>query len=239
MRIILLYVCLLAFSINANCQNLNGAQLLEKAINFHDPQGNWDSFNGTLNITMETPDNSNRDTEVVINLPEEYFHAIVKRDSITTKYLVNKGECIISKSDSLRIAKAKTKPKRTHCETSHLYKDYYTYLYGLPMKLKDKGTIIHDKVERQDFKGKNYLVLKVSYDQAVGSDVWYFYFNPETYAMEVYQFFKTDENGNIKEDSGEYILLSDLKTINNIKMPKIRSWYYNKNDKFLGTDILN
>ncbi len=153
MKTILLSVCLLVLSAKANCQNLNGPQLLEKAINFHDPQGNWNSFNGTLHITMETPNNSNRDTEVLINLPEEYFHAIAKRDSVTTKYVINKGECIISISDSLRIAKAKTKPNRSHCETSNLYKDYYTYLYGLPMKLKDQGTIIHDKVNRQSFKG--------------------------------------------------------------------------------------
>ena len=56
--------------------------------------------------------------------------------------------------------------------------------------------------------------------------------------MEIYQFYKTDDNGNLKPDSGEYILLSELKTISNIKMPKNRAWYYNKNDKYLATDIL-
>jgi len=51
--------------------------------------------------------------------------------------------------------------------------------------------------------------------------------------MEVYQFFKEVKN------SGEYILLSGLETINNIKMPKNRAWYYNKDDGYLGTDILS
>ena len=50
--------------------------------------------------------------------------------------------------------------------------------------------------------------------------------------MEVYQFFKETK------DSGEYILLSDLETINEIKFPKTRAWYYNKNDDYLGTDTL-
>ena len=53
----------------------------------------------------------------------------------------------------------------------------------------------------------------------------------------MYQFFKT-EKGSIKKDSGEYILLSDLKEVNNIKFPKIRAWYYNKDDGYLGTDSL-
>ncbi len=48
--------------------------------------------------------------------------------------------------------------------------------------------------------------------------------------MEAYQFFKADVNGNEKLGSGEYILLSDEVTINGIKMPKIRAWYYNKDN---------
>ena len=104
------------------------------------------------------------------------------------------------------------------------------------MKLKDLGTNLIDTVDKKTFKGKDYLVLKVTYDEDVGSDVWYFYFNPNTYAMEIYQFFKTDENGKEKPDSGEYILLTEEAIVNGIKMPKIRAWYYNKDDKYLGTD---
>ena len=102
------------------------------------------------------------------------------------------------------------------------------------MKLKDEGTIIHQKVEKRKFKGKDYLVLKVTYAKEVGKDTWYFYFNPKSYAMEVYQFFK-DESKN----DGEYILLSGLETINEIKMPNIRAWYYNKDNVYLATDILS
>ena len=41
-----------------------------------------------------------------------------------------------------------------------------------------------------------------------------------------------------KKNDGEYILLSDLETINGIKIPKKRDWYYNKDEKYLGTDML-
>jgi len=119
-----------------------------------------------------------------------------------------------------------------------LYKNYYTYLYGLPMKLKDPGTIISKTVVTQNFKGKEYLMLRATYNKEVGSDVWQFYFDPTTYAMEIYQFFKADPGGDGK-NTGEYILLKDIKTINGIKFPKERAWYYNKDDGYLGTDILN
>jgi hypothetical protein len=120
-----------------------------------------------------------------------------------------------------------------------MYKNYYTYLYGLPMKLKDPGTNIDPVIETKSFKEKEYLVLKASYDKEVGTDVWFFYFDPETYAMEIYQFYKTDENGEMLPDSGEYILLTEETLVSGIKMPKVRAWYYNKDDKYLGTDVLN
>lgn len=219
-------------------QELSGNELLEKAIKHHDSDGNWATFNGQLQVTMKTPNNSNRNSRIIINLPKDYFQVSASRDSVITTYIIEKGKCSMLLSDSLRIANLKEKPQRSYCESANMYKNYYTYLYGLPMKLKDEGTIIHDKVERKTFKGKEYLVLKASYDENVGSDVWFFYFDPKTYAMEIYQFFKTDENGKLKLDSGEYILLTETKIINNIKMPRNRAWYYNKDDKYLGTDML-
>ena len=53
---------LLLFSITFS-QNLTGEQLLDKAIEYHDSNGNWATFIGELNVTMETPNNPNRDTE--------------------------------------------------------------------------------------------------------------------------------------------------------------------------------
>jgi hypothetical protein len=105
------------------------------------------------------------------------------------------------------------------------------------MKLKDPGTIISEYASNQNFKGKDYLMLRASYQKEVGNDIWQFYFDPTTYAMEVYQFFKADPQGEGK-NTGEYILLKDIKTINGIKFPKERAWYYNKDDGHLGTDIL-
>jgi hypothetical protein len=232
MKKIVLLLLFFAVS-NIFAQEITGNQLLEKAIQFHDPNGNWETFRGELFVTMETPKGTPRKSIININLPEEYFSVTAIRDTITRNLTVHKNDFKIGfngdENPSLAIKKKYSLTK----ERANLYKNYYTYLYGLPMKLKDEGSIIDQKVERKTFKGKEYLVLKVNYLKEVGKDTWYFYFDPKTYAMEVYQFFKDTK------DSGEYILLSELETINDIKMPKIRAWYYNKDDKYLGTDILS
>lgn len=213
-------------------QEITGEQLLNRAIKFHDPNNNWSTFKGTLFVTMKTPNRPKRESEITIDLPKEYFSVKAQTSGNTTTYNVINKNANIKFNGNIPTEEEKKK-YNLNIERANLYKNYYTYLYGLPMKLKDEGTIIHKKVERKKFKEKEYLVLTVTYLKEIGKDTWYFYFDPTTYAMEVYQFFKDTK------ESGEYILLSGLEIINGIKMPKNRAWYYNKDDGYLGTDFLS
>lgn len=225
-------LALLVFTKTA-CQELTGEQLLEKAIAYHDPDNNWKNFNGKLFISMETPDANDRISEISMNLPAEFFKLMWHREKDTVIQKLDKDKCFISLNGSEQISEENADRLRLSCERTAMMKDYYTYLYGLPMKLKDPGTAVDPNIQKKSFKGKEYLTLKVSYKEPVGGDTWYFYFDPKTYAMEVYQFFH-DESKN----DGEYILLSEEEVVHEIKMPKIRAWYYNKDDKYLGTDKL-
>jgi hypothetical protein len=229
----LFILIILIFTLQSHTQDLNGKQLLEKAIQYHDPNGNWKYFKGNLFVTMETPKNPNRDSEIFIDIPNEYFLLKATQAQKTIEYIIKKDSITIAFNGELNPSEEVLKENRLSESRAKMLKNYYTYLYGLPMKLNDSGTIIHDEIENRTFKGKDYLVLKATYKEDVGKDTWYFYFNKETFRMEVYQFFH-DESKN----DGEYILLSGEEIINDIKMPKIRAWYTNKDNTYLGTDIL-
>ena len=215
-------------------QNMSGPELLDKAIAYHNANGNWKNFKGKMSITMDSPNSGKRNTMLFLDFPSQYFKSLVRKDNHTIESIIEKDSCILKLNGSTNIAQVYRDSLKITCERARLMKDYYTYLYGLPMKLKDRGTLIDPKIEKRFFKGKEYLVLKVNYDKSVGKDTWYFYFDPTTYSMEVYQFFH-DESIN----DGEYILLSDIMNLNGLKIPKTRKWYYNSNDKYLGTDTLN
>jgi hypothetical protein len=58
------------------------------------------------------------------------------------------------------------------------------------MKLKDPGTIISSVVNRKDFLGKEYL-LKVKYEESIGTDSWYFYFDPKLMLLKYTSFTMT------------------------------------------------
>jgi hypothetical protein len=233
------YVIVAFILLFMSCEKeLTSEQVLNNAIAYHDPNNMWNAFNSTFHVTMETPDAPNRESDIMIDNTVDGFYLKAVRDTTVVEYKVRGGNCNIAFNGSTTFTEEEAKANNLNCERANMYKNYYSYLYGLPMKLKDPGTHISERVERKTFKDKDYLVLKVTYDENVGSDIWYIYLNPETYAMEVYQFFKTDENGNQNNESGEYILLSEEMVVNGIKMPKVRAWYYNKDDKYLGTDIL-
>ena len=211
----------------------------EITINYHDPNHHWETFSDTLEIKLESPDQTTRNTTLKLDLPKDYFYLKATRDTNTTEFTLIKDSCAIKFNDKSTFTKNQIKKYGLTCDRAKMYKNYYTYLYGLPMKLKDDGTQIAPKVTHKTLNGKDYLVLRVTYDENVGSDIWYFYINPNSYAMEAYQFFHTNkETKELDPNSGEYILLKEIKIIKEIKMPKIRAWYTNKDNKLLGTDIL-
>jgi hypothetical protein len=232
---VFLKIIFFTLTINTSCTHqLSGNELLNKSIRYHDPGNNWLNFKGFLNLSTLIVDQKKRNTEIEVDLPKQFFKTTVTIGLNKTVTIINNGKCKVIFNGEENFSKEKEVKHGLSCLRAIKMRDYYTYLYGLPMKLKDPGTIVDSRVVKKKFKNKNYLVLKVNYQESVGKDTWYFYFNPKTYAMEVYQFFH-DESKN----DGEYIILEDIEEVNNIKMPKTRSWFYNKDDKYLARDILN
>jgi len=231
-KLISLVLLLFVFK-SLQAQELTANQLLDKSIAYHDPGGNWKQFQSILHINLEMPNRPTRKSEVYLNLPKQVFGLKTIQDTITTYRKLEYGKCSFLLNGRTKLDSIEIERHQADCERTKMYRNYYTYLYGLPMKLKDPGTIIDPKVEKKKFKGNEYLVLRATYDKSVGTDEWYFYFDPETYALKVYQFYK-DKTKN----DGEYILLAEELETNGIKLPKTRAWYYNNNDGYLGTDNL-
>ena len=233
MKYLLMLVC---FVHATGClgQGISGSELLDKAIEYHDPKDNWHSFKNDFTVIMETPKGGKRKSRINIDLPASYFKLTTNKAGKTIEQIMVKDTCILKIDGAAIISDKDRASHNISCERAKKMRDYYTYLYGLPMKLKDPGALVDPLVETKTFKDKKYLTLKVTYSEDVGRDTWYFYFDPTSYAMKAYQFFH-DESKN----DGEYIVLSGEEIINNVKIPKKRAWFYNKNDQYLGTDILS
>lgn len=236
MRSIFTYlILLLNVSVFAQLQDsLTGQALLKKCIHFHDPQDNWSKFQGQLHL-LHPKEKDTTTSQVSINFIDDYFnYTSIKEKNQTIEQIVDKGVGYYKVNNKKNQASPELIAKYYLGEKqSKFWKNFFVYLYGLPIKLQDKGAIIQDEVYKKHFHGKQYFVLKVNYSPTVGKEVWYFYINPKTYALEAYQFYH-----NQADNDGEYILLDELEEYNGIKIPKIRTWFMNKDNKQVGVDIL-
>jgi len=231
----LIYYCLFLiitpFYIHA--QAITGQQLLEKSIQYHDPKDNWATFKGTLPLTETRPNGADRKSILKLDNKKAYFYLDQNRAGYRIEKTVEQDACTYQVNGATTVADSLVQKFRLTCPQLQRIRNYYVYLWGMPMKLKDPGTKIQEKVNTTTFQGAEVLAMKVTYEQAVGEDIWYFYFDPKNYALVGYRFYH-DEAIN----DGEYIPLVGEEVINGIRFPKARTWYVNKDDRLLGTDIL-
>ena len=214
-------------------QELTALELLDKSIAYHDPQGRWAQFQGTFTVVMSSPNRAERTTEITIDLPNEYFKSTVRQNDNEIISELRQENCSFTFNGSANYSTEIAEKHRLNCNRTTTMRNYYTYLYGLPMKLKDPGTQLHPKVAEVSFQGETLYRLRVDYEEGVGKDRWYFYFDPVTFQLRHYQFYH-DESAN----DGEYIVMEEEVEIAGIKMPQTRAWYTNKDKRYLGTDRL-
>ena len=223
----------LLFSNYIFSQEMLGKELLEKSIEYHDPKGNWEKGKFTFRLKQDMPQRGIRFTTFKIDHRKEVFW---QKDEIEKDVIIRqieKDSCEYELNGKKTFTAEESKKHHLNCERTKMWRDYQTYLYGLPMKLKDQGTIIHEKIEKTTFQDKPCWKLKVTYEATVGKDTWYFYFSPENYSLIGYRFYK-DESKN----DGEFITLEDEIIINEIKFPRDRKWYFNIDGNYLATDYI-
>ncbi|SFN87524.1 hypothetical protein SAMN04488519_102305 [Algoriphagus ornithinivorans] len=215
MRFLFSFIFIISiFSCNTKSDlELTGNELIKKSIEFHDPKDQWKNFKGTLVIQDSLP--AGRDSR---------FYEVSFENNLSKMVYRIEGLHYLVWNDSIQVFEGEIEAER-----AFRMRNYYTYLWGLPMKLQDPGTQIDDKVTQEELNGKSYLVVRVPYEK----DVWYFYLDPQTYAMEAYKFYQDEET-----KKGEIIYLDGLTEHNGLKIPTNRSWYRTETPEFLGTDML-
>jgi hypothetical protein len=210
-----------------------GEELLARSIAHHDPSWLWGAQALELSLEESRADGSTRKTKLMLDPRAERFTWWSQRGDHLLEGALDQGECSLALDGSSEISEQEKETHRLTCERLTLFRDYYSYLWGLPMKLRDPGTLIGADVLDTEFNSRTVQGLRVTYTPEVGDDIWYFYFDPETSALVGYRFYH-DEAAN----DGEYIVLEGEVSAGGLKLPKARTWYTHGDDRILGTDTL-
>lgn len=207
--------------------------VLAASIAYHDPGGVWSEGAFRLELEETRPNGSDRATVLEIDHPDGRFAFRSETDEHVVEGEVDGTGCTTRLDGSETISDADRERLRLSCERIAWRRDYYDYLWGLPMKLRDPGTIVDPAVEKTTYRGRDVLGLRVTYEEGVGSDVWYVYFDLETFAMVGYRFYHDEA-----KNDGEYIILEGETAGAGLRLPRERTWYTHAGDQLLGTDTL-
>ena len=209
-----------------------GPELVARSAAYHDPDGAWPSFRHTLLLRQERPDGSARRTPIRLEVPTGHFRYEEETEDGQLRKGVDEEGCFASiNGDEPTPEQAES--YRLGCPQIERNRNYYLYLWGLPMKLSDPGTHISEAITRDTFDDRPTLSVRVTYDESVGSDIWYFHFDPSDYRMVGYRFYHDEEAGD-----GEYILLREEREVMGMRIPAVRRWFTNADSTYLGTDTL-
>ncbi len=206
--------------------------LLARAIAYHDSDGRWMTDAYRLVLDERRPDGRSRTSTIVIDNRKGGFHLESRRDGALLEFSVEGDEVEATLDGSSEISPEAAETHGLTPDGARRTRNYYIYLYGLPMKLRDSGVDLDPEVRIDSFQGRQVYALKVVYDEGAG-DTWYFYFDRRTFAMVGYRFYH-DESKN----DGEYIVLGEEAVVDGVRIPRIRSWYMNDDGRHLGTDTI-
>ncbi|WP_075352407.1 DUF6503 family protein [Algoriphagus marinus] len=212
-KVYLLFITSFILSCSTPTDQLSGPELIRKSIEFHDPNQLWPKLKATFKFIDSLP--APRESRSYSVSFENNLSKMVYRNT-TLNYIVW--------NDSVQVFQGEIDN-----EQAIRMRNYYTYLWGLPMKLRDPATQIDQEVKREELNGNSYLVVRVPYEK----DIWYFYINPESFRMEAYKFYQDEPN-----QKGEIIYLDGLIEFKGLKIPANRTWYRTETPEFLGTDKL-
>ncbi|MCB1043464.1 MAG: hypothetical protein KDC35_11015 [Acidobacteria bacterium] len=214
------------------CQEVPSAEtLLQRSIEYHDPRGLFTTRPVELTFHDEMTDGSQRRAHANIDVKAQSFR-MTRQTDVEIGVVVNPDACYMTLNGTQQVTQEMRDRYRLSCERAMMVRNYITYLWGLPMKLRDPGTILEAPF-LDDFEGQQVYAMRVTYAPDVGGDIWYFYFRTSNCALVGYRFYHDETKGD-----GEVIVLSGEVLGDGLRLPAERAWYTHQGNEWLGTDRL-
>lgn len=212
---------------------LDAEIVLDLAIAFHDPEGLWGS--GTFAFTIEEirPGRAPSRSRLELANGERRFELETETGGRRLVLRVD-GDDVTVRSDGEPVIDAAVLESldATASEVRQL-RDRYLFIYGLPMKLRDPGTLLASVARRTTFRGRGALELRVSYEPDVGSDRWSFFVDPLDYSL-----LGGRVEHAVRTVDDETIVFDGLVEIDGLRLPRTRRRTASLDGGELGTETI-
>lgn len=206
-------------------------ELLTRSLAHHDPDEAWLQRPIRLQWVSSQPDTEARVADLAIDNGRGIFALTMRHRGHDMDYLVEGDDLSVQVDGSTEIPPEVREAVSLHREDGLMWRNYFVFLAGLPMKLTDEAARLAAAPATTRFQGRAVEALKVTYETDDGYPHWAFYFDPTTSALVGARFWREAPDGD-----GEYIVMEGEIEAGRFRIPARRHWYMNADDSFLGTD---
>ena len=233
MRYLAFLFALLFIGCTSPKKELSGNEVLEKSIQKHDPNNQWNSAEFTLRIQEPRLRNPERFSLVYMNNANNAFKLMRNRGEKVASYGINaEGVTTVlldnlALEDSLSIKKYMLQPRRVKS-----YQGFYQMLLGLPMSLNENTIAEFNTVSTTIFNEKESYKIQIKLKKPVFSDVWNLFISKDDFTLlGIEMIFPNDPT------KGERLYFNKTIQIGDISIPRIRHWH-ELDDTYSGSDVI-
>ena len=135
--------------------------MLERSIAYHDSDGRFATSAIAIELSESRPDGGVRKTSLVIDNGRGRFEMRRVVDDGREVYVRVDGDDVkVSLDGSTTFSAEEAEQYRLAPEQAKRTRNYYIYLYGLPMKLLDSGTRLDPETREKEYQGHAVYELK-------------------------------------------------------------------------------
>ena len=133
---------------------LSAAEMLARSIAYHDSDGRFATSAIAIELSESRPDGGVRKTSLVIDNGRGRFEMQRVVDDGREVYIRVDGDDVkVSLDGSTTFSAEEAEQYRLAPEQAKRTRNYYIYLYGLPMKLLDSGTRLDPETREKEYQG--------------------------------------------------------------------------------------
>lgn len=195
-----LYLSILLYACDSTAPS--GQEVIEKSIAFHDPTAQWSDLQQKISVRSDFvyPDSAFYD--LVIGLDNPNRRVSYTNTTLAQRVDFTDSSCLVVTGNST-------------CDQAAWTKNFYHFILGLPMTLKNDEAVIDDTVVQVSFNDTPCHRVAVDFEK----EKWHFYFSQEDDHLVGFAF---NKNFEIK---AEEIRTEGLIDIDAMKFCKARSWW--------------
>ena len=213
----------------------NSEYILNQSKKKHDSKSHWNQSEINFHIQEPRVGNPQRFSKIKLNNATDYFEIERNRAEGLEKRTINEqGKCTFSLNGSEEIPEEIQEKYGINKESTEFRKIFYQTLYGLPMSLTDDMIVEMKPAESIVYEDRDAYRVNIELKNSIISKHWGLLISTKDFKLLALEFNHPDDPDSV----GEIIKFEGLVKVKGMELPRIRHWYEQGSDEYLGSDII-